>query len=594
MQSPLKKLSNRQMTWMFFGLVVLLSYTTYFHRYWNPPYVFWDENYHIASAEKYLNGVYFMEQHPPLGKLLVALGEKMFNANPSETEKCLSSGNTACIADLPGSLPCASLAGTAYENCLRQADPGDNEFVNTDYGTNFKEGFSFAGYRFFSAFLSWWTAALVFAVFLILLRNPLHATLLSFLYIFDNAMIVHMRGAMLEGPLMFFSVAVVLSFLLVLRDMKNDKKFLLWSALFGLTFGLALTTKVLSLIFILLVLPIAIRLGWKGIPTLFVWTAAAYLLAGLTDLVIIKLLLLLTVLVPLIHTLYRTFGAHGSQEILRKTLIFAGGMLVPFLIVYVGVWSIHFRLGTTINSQLPDNGYYQASPAYHQALDNGTAATWGMFFTELKDSINFVSHYNNGAPRLDLCKADENGSPPFFWPLGARTINYRWQTPEGTNYSYLYLVPNPVVWWASLLALLVAMALLALPYFFPMEKPLKHRFLLATFVFMYLCYMAAVSQIDRVLYLYHYFIPLFFTFVILGLVFDEIQATGRKWLHENAKTTGLLVFAALIFVSFQFYRPLSYYEPLNNWQFNLRNIFPLWDMHCVNCSSESLLVIPSK
>jgi dolichyl-phosphate-mannose--protein O-mannosyl transferase len=172
--------SDAPMVWkrwhvlLFLGLVLALSYLTYFHRYWNPPNVFWDENYHIASAQKYLHNVYFMEQHPPLGKLLVALGEKIFHPN-------------------------------------LQTD----QFLGTDYGNNF-DGFSFVGYRFFSALLSWWTAPLLFLIFLTLLRNPLHSALLSFLYIFDNAMIVHMRGAMLEGPLIFFCALTILFFLLFL------------------------------------------------------------------------------------------------------------------------------------------------------------------------------------------------------------------------------------------------------------------------------------------------------------------------------------------------------------------------------------------
>src|SRR3989344_5174926 len=68
------------------GFVLILSYLTYFHGYTQPPYVYWDENYHIASAQKYLNNVYFMEQHPPLGKLLIAAGEKLIDANPIDNQ----------------------------------------------------------------------------------------------------------------------------------------------------------------------------------------------------------------------------------------------------------------------------------------------------------------------------------------------------------------------------------------------------------------------------------------------------------------------------------------------------------------------------
>lgn len=553
MHSPTSSLSKRSQSWIFLFVVIALSYTTYFHRYWNPPYVFWDENYHIASAQKYLHGVFFMEQHPPLGKLLVALGEKMIHPN-------------------------------------EQTD----QFLGTDYGTDFSDGFSFAGYRFFSAFLAWMTAPLLFAIFLLLLRNPLHATLLSFLYIFDNAMIVHLRGAMLEGPLMFFSVAIILSFLLVLRDHEKSNKLLLWSALFGLCLGLAMTTKVLSLIFVLLFVPIAWTFGWKAMHWLILWVLAVIALTTVITHPLLQLLLILSCAAPAIWMVYKTLAPSNGVKVLKKTLIFAGGMLVPFLIVYISVWSVHFRLGQTVNSNLPDNGYYQASPEFKAAVDNGQTSSWMMFPVMLRDSLAFVGHYNSGAPRLDLCKADENGSPPMFWPLGARTINYRWQTPEGTNYSYLYLVPNPVVWWSALAGLLLAIALLITPLLVPIQKPLKNRFLMLTFVVMYFAYMATVSTIDRVLYLYHYFIPLFFTIILTGLVFDELQSFGKKMLQEYGKTAGLLAYAALIFLGFQWYRPFTYYEPINDAAFNRRDIMPLWDMHCVNCQNESVLVIPSK
>ncbi|MCK4907948.1 MAG: phospholipid carrier-dependent glycosyltransferase, partial [Spirochaetes bacterium] len=57
------------------AIVLILSLVTFFSYYQFPNYVFWDENYHIASAQKYINGVMFMEPHPPLGKMIIAAGE---------------------------------------------------------------------------------------------------------------------------------------------------------------------------------------------------------------------------------------------------------------------------------------------------------------------------------------------------------------------------------------------------------------------------------------------------------------------------------------------------------------------------------------
>ena len=39
-----------------------------------PPSILWDEKYFPAMANKYLQGVYQFDLHPPLGKFIIALG----------------------------------------------------------------------------------------------------------------------------------------------------------------------------------------------------------------------------------------------------------------------------------------------------------------------------------------------------------------------------------------------------------------------------------------------------------------------------------------------------------------------------------------
>jgi dolichyl-phosphate-mannose--protein O-mannosyl transferase len=482
------------------AFVLLLSYFTYFHNYASPQAVFWDENYHIASAQKYLHGVYFMEQHPPLGKLLIALGEVMFHPNTRT-----------------------------------------DQFLGTDYGQDFGSDFSFVGYRFFSALFGWLSALILFFIFYLITRHTLFATLLSFLYIFDNAIIVHLRGAMLEGPLVFFSCLTILAFLLLL-EAKTTRRFALFSLAFGAAFALTLTTKVVGLIFILLI-PFIL---WKLFPA------------------------------------WRRIGMF---------LTLSG---IAFLAVYISVWQIHFSLGKRIQSSLPDRGYYQASEPYKKILREGKQNDPRAFPIMLFDSLKFVGHYNSGAPRLDLCKIDENGSPFYFWPLGARAINYRWETPNGRSYRYLYLQANPVAWALGLLGVFLTVTLLTASVLFPPREPPQRRFLLVVFFTLYACYMIAVSQITRVMYLYHYFLPLLFSFILFGIVFLEIRAIGRWRLTESNRTYILLGLATFIFFSYQFYRPLTYYEPLTKQEFEKRAIVPLWELSCVGCNRESGLVIPTK
>lgn len=488
----------RNPTWLALGFLMVLSYFTYVHNFWNPAALFWDENYHIASAQKYQNGTFFMEPHPPLGKLMIAAGEVLLNRNAQ-----------------------------------------DDQFIGTDYATNPPAGFSFAGYRFFPVMFAWFTVPLIFGIFMLITRrNQLWSLLLSFLYVFDNALIVHSRSAMLESTMLFFSALTIYAFLLILERKDDPKKLRNASITFGAAFAAALATKAFALLFILLV-PFALIAFW-----------------------------------PNIRTFWR----------------FALPALIAFIIVYCGVWQIHFSRGTTIVPSLPDAGYYQASQEYKTILANGKTSSPFAFPYMLRDSLAFVSHYQAGVPKLDLAKADENGSPWFLWPFGARTISYRWETPDGNAYSYLYLMSNPVVWALGFTGVLLTFALLAASVIAPGNVVLHNRFRMFIIFTLYCCFMAAVSRIDRVMYLYHYFLPLLFSFVLFGYAFMEIQNIAQYKLTEERKTTILLALAVLIFGGFQFFRPLSYYTPLTDEAFARRNWLQIWELKCVHCNPDSPFV----
>ncbi len=479
--------------------LLLLSYFSIVHNFWNPAALFWDENYHIASAQKYINGIYFMEPHPPLGKMLIGLGEKIFDRNAV-----------------------------------------DNQFINTDYGQSLPPGFSFFGYRFFPVMLAWLTVPLLYLIFHLLTRRNLWAILLTFLYMFDNAMLVHLRSAMLESTLIFFSCATILAFLLA-NEWKDDRRKFLWASLFfGAAFGCVMATKLFGLILVLLV----------------------------------------PLLLPLLWPRLKQFGV----------FLLAGG--AAFLLVYCGIWYAHFAIGKTVNPKLPDAGYYQASDAYKTILQTKKTTSLTAFPTMLSDSLDFVGHYQAGVPRLNLCKTDENGSPFFFWPFGGRSINYRWQTDGDGAYRYLYLQANPVVWLVGLIGLALSVVLLLGNIFLSPEEKLESPYMLGSFLFLYLAYMGAVSTIDRVMYLYHYFIPLLLTFFLFALAFKEIKHLGTWKLREEQRGIALLCIAFVVFLSYQFYRPLTYYEPIGDKAFQRRALLSIWELKCVNCPNFSPLVVP--
>ncbi|MBT5237019.1 phospholipid carrier-dependent glycosyltransferase [Candidatus Peregrinibacteria bacterium] len=494
---------------VYLGIIAtVFAFFTFVWNYTNPPYLYWDENYHVASAQKYLNNVYFMEPHPPLGKLLIAAGEKIFNANEV-----------------------------------------DDSFIGTDYAKELPADFSFKGYRFFPVMFAWFLAPLFYITFLYITRKPLWAFFLSFLYIFDNALITHSRAVMLDSTMLFFCMAMAVLYFVLLDKKESRNAFPLCSLLFGICFAAAITTKALSLIMVLL------------IPLVIV-----HLRKDATGPFTLKL---------------KNFDWH---KITQFVVLSASG----FLIMYIAVWQAHFMIGTRVIDSLPDNGYYQASEEYQALLSNGQIN----FPLMLKENLGFLAHYSKGVPKLNLCKADENGSPFFYWPLGARSINYRWETPDSHSYLYITLQSNPVVWGLALVSIFLAIVLLLGSWFIPGAKKLTYNNEIRIWLGFWVAYMLAVSQIDRVMYLYHYFIPLLFSFILFGYVFMELKQMGALKLTEKRKNWMILVIGGLIFASFHFFRPLTYYEPINDDEFKRRMLFPLWELECVNCENQSLLADP--
>jgi len=482
----------------FLALVLVLSYFTYFHGYWQPNSLFWDENYHIAAAQKEIHGIFYMEPHPPLGKQLIALGEWLLHPNEAS-----------------------------------------DQFLSTDYGKNPPAGFSFAGYRLFPTLLAWLTAPLLFGVFLLITGNRIFALFLSFLYIFDNAIIVHSRSAMVDQPLFFFGSAAILLMLLLARERAGSRRFWVLAALMGACLGAAAATKVNGLILVLLV-PYLLwiwRRHWRSIST------------------------------------------------------FAIAAMVGFTLLYVGSWQTHFARGSTIDPHLPDQGYYKASAAYKQIVQTGRTGNIAHFPVMLRDSLKFLPHYQRGVPKLDLCKSGENGSPFFLWPIGARTIRYRWNHAGSDGaYRYLYLVPNPAGWALGLLGVILAVSIVLGSLLLPVTQRPKELPLLLLFLAIYGGYMGAMARIDRVMYMYHYFLPLIISFLLFGL---SIKAVTQLWnirFTDSRKTVFLYACGIAAFLGFQFMRPFTYYEPILNETFKSKQLLRLWDMNCINCQRDNPLV----
>jgi len=461
-------------------LVLFISYCTYFRNYWYPADLFWDENYHIASAYKYLHQVMFMEPHPPLGKLLIALGEYLFHPN-------------------------------------QKIDT--TSFVTTDYIQNISPEFSFVGVRFFPVLLATLSAILFFFILYAICKNSSISFLFSSLYLFENALIVHSRGAMLEGIQIFFMLVALLCFLLLL-DRKNRTS--LSYFLLGLLVGLAISVKLNAAVLLLLFFPLFF---------------------------------------------YQQRGL-AAKIIIPKMLLQASLFLLGSSLIFCGVYYVHGMLGQNV----VEDRYYATSAVYTQILADKQSADPISFPIILRDNLLFINQYEAGVP-----KTDANGSLPYTWPFGNKTINYRWETANGTT-RYLYLVGNPVIWFTGLVGIVFALGIVisTLVFKYPISNK-KLFFLIVVLLALYSIYMCYLLPIERVMYLYHYFMPLIFSlllaFTVYIYVFEKAIQRGDKRV-----VIGTVLFILLIVLAYAFFSPLTYYQPLTKDQFLMRSWFSFWQM----------------
>jgi dolichyl-phosphate-mannose--protein O-mannosyl transferase len=487
--------------WLAVLAILVTSFFIYVYHYDLPAALFWDENYHIASAQKYIDGTFFMEPHPPLGKMLIAAGEALLHPNDA-----LDTGS----------------------------------FIGTDYIKTIPAGYSFAGVRLFPVLFAALTPLLLFLILYIISERLLPSFTFTLAYILCNSIILQFRGAMLDGIQMFF---ILLSLLLFVIYFKRGRASYFEYLCLGAVVGLAIAVKLNSAILLLLFPALYLKERWPAMVSTLKrrhvrWPAAFRLLRDL----------------PL-KAVLATLGVVG---------------------VLCAIFYLHFVIGQTV----VDGRYYAASDTYKAILERHDASDPRYFGTMLSDSIRYMQDYERKAPRLDEAKPVENGSRPFEWVLGRKSINYRWERHDG-KVQYLYLQANPAVYLIGLLGIALAVILICAHYLFGLEVRNRACFsYILLFTILYACYMAAMLMIDRVMYQYHYFIPLLFSlilaFLIFNYLFDEYLARD-----DPVIVACMILMVLWVLYFFLFYAPFTYYLPLSTQEFVHRNIFSYWGLKYV-------------
>lgn len=323
----LRRLTKRD--WYLIGGLTLLAALTRFVNLPHPNEIVFDETYFANFAHNYLTGTKFFDAEPPLGKFLIAGGEHLFGFN--------SFGWRAAPA----------LFGTAVVPLF----------------------YVFAK-RLFGGTLI-----------------PLFAGLLALL---DGLLLVEARTALLDGFVVFFNLLTYTLFLQTLQARSRERS-LIWLIATGLSLGLALSVKWITLAFlgpaflVILVLKLA---GRRRVQRLFKVRSAKAMFDGI--------------------------GAR--RENLHGLLTYGLWLLIIPALLYWSIFAFH----------VPFDSTGQGAVDIHKQIYN--------------------YHHN-------LQATHPYGSDWYTWPVMIRPVALYFKNVPDGQWQGIVAFGNPVIWWSGVLAM---------------------------------------------------------------------------------------------------------------------------------------------
>lgn len=535
-------------------LVALVASINFLANLGYPAAPIWDESYYLTAVARYEERIAQFASHPALGLQLITAGDVLLHPN-------------------------------------RKLDTRSIGWDKKVAGDQLPKGYSFAGVRLMPGVFGALGAVVFFALMYVLTQSVIAALAFSNLYVFENALIVHFRAAQLDPFQIAFVLATILCFAVSARRGGRSSPGI--DALYGASCGFACMAKLNASVlafFGLMLIARRIGMGWRTSPPL-------------------KLLLV---------------GA-------RDGLVMAAGCFAAIALVATA----HVALNPIAPIAASPAGHKDlgfVTPVYAAYLHRERPLSPAVVLDASRDYLNFMFADLKGVP-----KTDPNGSKPLVWPLMRGTINYRWDS-TGDRTAYVQLAGNPVGWYLGLVAL-VASAWLVVSWSWqalrrtiggqwpqpdttprgkgtveqrakgarasrtkksdpprvkaapapsvraaemsvPSTSDPARRALIVMLLAQWFVYMAvhAYIGIERVMYLYHYFIALMIAWSLVPLVFAEAV---ERWPAIRARQVPILAgMAVLLWAGFIFYAPLTFHWYLTHGQCEWRNVL----QHVVTCN----------
>lgn len=213
-------------------------------------------------------------------------------------------------------------------------------------------------------------------------------------------------------------------------------------------------------------------------------------------------------------------------------------IIVP-AILYFSVFTLHFAL---LSKPGPGDAFMS------QNFQQGKLGLLDKFL-----ELNKVMYTANAG----LTATHPYSTKWYQWPFMTRGIYYWNGNDIGTGMPRIYLLGNPVVWWASTFAII---------YVIMSSVTIRNKFLILLSG-AYLVNMLPFIGITRAMFLYHYFTGLIIAIIALVYLIDQLQNKKQVFI-------GLL---ALACVAFLFFAPLSYGRPLSPAGFQARMWLKSWE-----------------
>ena len=195
--------------WLLIAAILLLAIVTRFYHFGQPAQIVFDEVHFAKFTNAYFKGEYYFDIHPPLAKLLMAGWAKLLNKEP------------------PASFAFDKI-GEAYPN---------------DF------------YKSLRLLVSFFGVILPLAVYFLakeLFKNKWPAFFAGLLVVFENAILVQSRFALIDVFLLVFGVGGLVFFLIHRRKKHCSAPWFVYLVLAALFFSAALSVKWTALIFLAL------------------------------------------------------------------------------------------------------------------------------------------------------------------------------------------------------------------------------------------------------------------------------------------------------------------------------------------------------